>query len=62
MVKYAYHLINIFLRILMEDISKRQIIEAVSSKILINKQIILRKTIEGYFDSVPSLTFNTIKT
>ena len=23
---------------------------------------ILRKTIEGYLDSVPSLTFNTIKT
>ena len=23
---------------------------------------ILRKTIEGYFDSVPSLTFNAIKT
>ena len=22
---------------------------------------ILRKTIEGYFDSVPSLTFNTVK-
>ena len=24
--------------------------------------ILLRKTIEGYLDSVPSLTFNTIKT
>ena len=23
---------------------------------------ILRKTIEGYLDSIPSLTFNTIKT
>ena len=26
------------------------------------KWYILRKTIEGYLDSVPSLTFNTIKT
>ena len=25
-------------------------------------EYILRKTIEGYLDSVPSLTFNTIKT
>ena len=27
-----------------------------------NAEYILRKTIEGYFNSVPSLTFNTIKT
>ena len=29
---------------------------------LLDDPRILRKTIEGYFDSVPSLTFNTIKT
>ena len=30
--------------------------------ISIQRVNILRKTIEGYLDSVPSLTFNTIKT
>ena len=29
---------------------------------MIEKSSILRKTIEGYLDPVPSLTFNTIKT
>ena len=32
------------------------------NKLLLVGNAILRKTIEGYLDSVPSLTFNTIKT
>ena len=31
-------------------------------KFFVSYRCILRKTIEGYLDSVPSLTFNTIKT
>ena len=46
----------------MDEAREKKYLEIPLSKILKFRPYILRKTIEGYLDSDPSLSFNTIKT